>query len=542
MKLKKTIAGMLAAVTLMSSMAVSSYAVTPKFTDVNSKEWYANAVTVVTSHNMMAGTGNNKFSPSMTMNRAMLVQVLYNHAGKPAVKSANAFTDVQKDAWYYNAVQWAAENKVVAGVGNKQFKPNDPITREQFATILFQYCEKNNDNPAIEFQVLENYSDAASISKWAYNGVGWAVDKMIMNGTDKNTLMPTATATRAEAAQMLSNMMEYVTEDHDYKLTSTIPATGKTDGENKYTCDICGNTKTETIYATGEDDEEECKHEYTEAVTQEATCVEAGIKTFTCSKCKDTYTEVIPATGHDYESKVTQEATETTEGVRTYTCKNCGDSYTEKIPATGKDHEHNYAAKTTKPATCTEAGVVTMTCSCGDSYTEELPAKGHDYTSTTSGDTVTYTCKNCGYWYQGPADVAGEHNWIPSATGKIVDKEAWDEDVITGYRKYYLCHWCGEKFYFDQFEESDKDTSPGQYNAAEALNDNLLQCAINGEYGGYGPTTGDYSLQKEAIYGTPIHHEEESHEGITEYKCTKCDETVNYKDFAAHRFDDVCKG
>lgn len=241
MKTKKAIAGILAAVTLISSVAASSYAVETKFNDVSANAWYSSAVNVVVGHNMMAGSGGNTFAPNTTMNRAMLVQVLYNHAGKPTVNGSSAFTDVETGAWYVDAVQWAAKNGIAAGVGNNRFNPNGAITREQFATILFNYYKTNHASPALEHQVLENFNDVASISSWAQDGMAWAVDMSIINGSDKNTLMPTATATRAEAAQMLSNMIEYVTEDHKYTL---VPATDKADGTKEYTCSICNNVKT----------------------------------------------------------------------------------------------------------------------------------------------------------------------------------------------------------------------------------------------------------------------------------------------------------
>lgn len=283
MKTKKAIAGILAAVTLLSSVAASSYAVEPKFNDVSSNAWYASAVNVVVGHNMMAGSGNNTFAPNTTMNRAMLVQVLYNHAGKPTVNGSSAFADVETGAWYCDAVQWAAKNGIAAGVGNNRFNPNGAITREQFATILFNYYKTNHTSPALEHQVLENFNDVASISSWAQDGMAWAVDMSIINGTDKNTLRPTAAATRAEAAQMLSNMIEYVTEDHKYTLTNTVPATDKADGKKEYTCSICNNVKTEVLPATGEPADDQPSSDYATEVARLVNVerAKAGLKPLT---------------------------------------------------------------------------------------------------------------------------------------------------------------------------------------------------------------------------------------------------------------------
>lgn len=575
MKLKKTIAGMLAAVTLMSSMAVS-YAAGTKFSDVSEDAWYASAVNVASSHGMVSGIGNNKFAPNMTMNRAMLVQILYNHAGKPSVSGDAAFTDVQSGSWYYDAVQWAAKNNVVAGIGNNKFDPDGAITREQFATILCNYYEKTTgESPAVDFTLLNNFGDSSDVSEWASIGIGWAVTNGIINGTDAGKLLPKQTATRAEAAQMLSNYLDLSGDTHKYELTNTVDPTETAEGKKEYTCSICNKVKTEAIPATGKKPDENCNHAYTEAVTKEATCTEDGVKTFTCSKCEGTYTEKIPAIGHDYESEVTLEPTETAPGIRKYFCNNCGHRYEEEIPPTGTattpidknnlteeqiygkiialkseypegttwtndnyyawkggifsggygcagfafllsdsafdelpaqvvtkfsydqirvgdilylaggQHyaivlqiddnnitlaegnwnnsihwgrnitrseamqsayiltrypdftatKHNYSFVVTKPATCTEYGTTTYTCSdCGDTFTASIPATGHDYKITTSGNIETYTCIYCGISFTHPVN---QHNWVTqSGIDGVTEYKCTQCGTVVDYKNF----------------------------------------------------------------------------------------------------------
>ena len=108
------------------------------FTDVPTSAWYYDAVEFVYERGMMAGTGNNQFSPNVTTTRAMIVTILYRLENQPAAGSSS-FTDVPAGQWYTNAVTWAAANGIVGGYGNGRFGPNDTITRVQMAVILYRY-------------------------------------------------------------------------------------------------------------------------------------------------------------------------------------------------------------------------------------------------------------------------------------------------------------------------------------------------------------------------------------------------------------------
>ena len=172
------------------------------FTDVNPAAWYHDGVHFCLDNGMMIGYGEGIFGPSNDLSRAMLVQILYNYEGHPAVSGDSAFTDVAKTSWYFEPVTWAAAQGIVDGYGNGKFGPNDPITREQLATILWRYI----DSPAINHN-LDRFTDAGQISGWAMDAMEWACGNGIMEG-DAGALNPKGKATRAEAATMLMRFVE----------------------------------------------------------------------------------------------------------------------------------------------------------------------------------------------------------------------------------------------------------------------------------------------------------------------------------------------
>ena len=171
---------------------------TADYTDVAADAWYADAVAYVSAQGLMTGTGSGAFSPDTTMSRAMLVTVLYRLSGSPAVSQAGSFTDVAEDAWYADAVAWASEQGVVNGTSATTFSPDDSVTREQMAALLYRYAgatETAGD--------LSAYIDAGSISAYAVDAMGWCVQNGILNGTGGGKLSPAASATRAEVAAVL---------------------------------------------------------------------------------------------------------------------------------------------------------------------------------------------------------------------------------------------------------------------------------------------------------------------------------------------------
>jgi hypothetical protein len=176
------------------------------FTDVAENAWYHDAVQYVYSKGMMNGTSDTLFAPNTNLNRAMIAQVLYNLENTPAW-SASVFVDVPHNAWYANAVNWAAGQSIVTGYGNNTFGPMNNITREQVAAILYRYAQ-HKDYIWADRGDLTAYVDGASVSSWAKDAVAWAVGQGILSGKSGNRLDPTGTATRAEVAQILTNFCQ----------------------------------------------------------------------------------------------------------------------------------------------------------------------------------------------------------------------------------------------------------------------------------------------------------------------------------------------
>ena len=172
------------------------------FTDVNEGDWFYDKVAYVYHHKLMTGTSETTFEPNATLTRAMMVQILYNKEGRPAATTnGNPYTDVPKDQWYYNAVQWAYENKITSGTSETTFEPNSEVTREQFARFMYNYA----GNPAVSGKL--DFVDADQVSDWAYDAMIWANQNNIILGKKKSdgsvVLDPRGNATRAEAATIL---------------------------------------------------------------------------------------------------------------------------------------------------------------------------------------------------------------------------------------------------------------------------------------------------------------------------------------------------
>ena len=174
-----------------------------QFKDVQANDWFYNAVKTVFQNKLMNGTSADTFEPNTTLNRAMSATILYNMEGKPAADKSAGFTDVADGQWYTNAVNWAAANKVVAGTGDNKFSPDQSITREQMAAMLYRYAQYKNTAGNAKGD-LSAFKDAASVSSWAKDAVEWAVGNKIINGMGDGQLNPQGTATRAEAAQIVS--------------------------------------------------------------------------------------------------------------------------------------------------------------------------------------------------------------------------------------------------------------------------------------------------------------------------------------------------
>lgn len=165
--------------------------------DVSAFKWYHEAVDYVLNNGIMSGYSAEKFGPDDTLSRAMLVQMLYNKEGTPAVTAENKFPDVPSGQWYFNAVLWAADKGIVSGYGDGRFAPDNNLTIEEVAVILHNYAGK----PAAE-------GDLSGVGKhddWAAGALQWAVSNGILNTIPFTN--STEAATRAQTAQMLINYL-----------------------------------------------------------------------------------------------------------------------------------------------------------------------------------------------------------------------------------------------------------------------------------------------------------------------------------------------
>ena len=180
------------------------------FTDVDTAKWYHLSVDYVLTHKMMNGVSSRAFAPNANLTRGMLVQILYNLEGKPKGTAAN-FSDVQADAWYAEAVGWAASNKVVTGYADGTFRPNAAVTREQAAAILYRYAQSKGIDVSVgENTNILSYVDVQQASEYAIPALQWAVGVGVLNGKNGGRLAPTGTATRAEIAAIMQRWCENI--------------------------------------------------------------------------------------------------------------------------------------------------------------------------------------------------------------------------------------------------------------------------------------------------------------------------------------------
>lgn len=179
------------------------------FADIDPDAWYHDAVDYAVKHGLMNGTGADAFSPNGITTRAQIVTILHRLEKEPAV-SGGVFTDVEEDTWYTDAVAWAAENGIVDGYGGGRFGPNDAITREQFAAILYRYAQfKGYDVSIGENTNILSYADFDQLAAWAIPAMQWACGTGIISGMDESHLAPQSTAVRVQAAAMLQRFCEY---------------------------------------------------------------------------------------------------------------------------------------------------------------------------------------------------------------------------------------------------------------------------------------------------------------------------------------------
>ena len=193
--------------THLSTFVVMRDAALP-FADVPAAAWYADAVQYAHEKGLMTGVSAAEFAPDGTATRGQIVTILWRLAGSPVVNYAMRYADADEGAWYGEAVRWAASTGVVTGYTESSFGPNDAITREQLAAILYRYIKTQGQGFTGMWYFPLRYDDAASISSWADEAMHWCVMKGVLNGTGETTLSPQLTATRAQLAAILQRFCE----------------------------------------------------------------------------------------------------------------------------------------------------------------------------------------------------------------------------------------------------------------------------------------------------------------------------------------------
>ena len=176
--------------------------VSGRFTDVKKDAWYHDAVKWAFDNGIMKGMSVNTFEPESNVTRAMVVAMLHRMAGEPEGSEDVNFADTDADAWYGPAVRWAAGEGVVYGYNDTEFGPNDNVTREQLAAILYRYAKAHGKGFDGAWAFPLDFSDAEDVSEYAYEPMCWMTMNGIINGMGDGTLSPYNNATRAQIAVM----------------------------------------------------------------------------------------------------------------------------------------------------------------------------------------------------------------------------------------------------------------------------------------------------------------------------------------------------
>ena len=175
------------------------------FTDIHKNDWFYDSVKYAYENGLMKGVSNTEFAPQSDITRAMFVTVLYRIENEPQTAAA-AFIDIESGSYYEKAVAWANANGIVSGISKDRFAPNDPITREQMAAIIYRYATfKGYD---ITTSGSAAYTDNSDISDYAKDAIIWAAEKSIMTGNTDGSFAPKANTTRAQATAVFMRMLE----------------------------------------------------------------------------------------------------------------------------------------------------------------------------------------------------------------------------------------------------------------------------------------------------------------------------------------------
>ena len=208
---KKIMALFLSIVMVLGLLPASAFAAndTSAFSDVKTSAWYHEDVQYVSENGLMKGTGENLFSPDATTTRGMIVTILYRLEGEPSPTGTCPFQDVASGKYYEKAITWAAENGIVSGFSADTFGPDQNITREQMAAILYRYATYKKYDVSTAGD-LSKFPDADKVSSYAVDAVKWANAAGLINGSNDGKLYPAGNATRAQVAAILTRFCKNI--------------------------------------------------------------------------------------------------------------------------------------------------------------------------------------------------------------------------------------------------------------------------------------------------------------------------------------------
>ncbi|MBE6932019.1 MAG: hypothetical protein E7464_01380 [Ruminococcaceae bacterium] len=176
------------------------------FNDVNSGHWFYHDVKKAKELKIFEGYTDGSFRPDESITRAMFIQVIYRAAGAPKTDAEEPFTDVNSGTWYYDAVRWAYGRGIVKGVSEDRFAPEQIITREQMATMLFNYCASIGQTDKDQYASIDSFADAKDVSDFAREPMQWVVGVGLIQGVGNNRLAPKQVATRSQGAAIMVRM------------------------------------------------------------------------------------------------------------------------------------------------------------------------------------------------------------------------------------------------------------------------------------------------------------------------------------------------
>ena len=209
MKIRKRLICFLAVLGIMLGMFASSASAVngTQFSDVKETDWFFQSVQYVCAHGIMKGSSGYSFAPQDKTTRGMIVTMLYRYDGSPVVSGQCPFGDVAAGKYYRKAVIWAAENQIVGGLGGDRFGPDEPVTREQLAAILYRYANYKGYDTQRSVE-LAKFADRDDVGSYAVNAVKWAVADGLLSGVSATELQPKGFAIRAQVAAILMRFCE----------------------------------------------------------------------------------------------------------------------------------------------------------------------------------------------------------------------------------------------------------------------------------------------------------------------------------------------